>query len=82
MWQDLNEACGEKNLKAIPQGKSHVKFVEAGKKLYFATHVGYYSIIDDMEKLGVPPTASAKAWALTTNSENSISLSGPMRLAS
>src|SRR5215510_12730693 len=27
---DLTEACGEKDLKAIPQGKSHVNFVESG----------------------------------------------------
>jgi len=32
-----------------------VNFVEAGGKLYFATHIGYYSIIDGMEKMGIPP---------------------------
>lgn len=52
---DLTEACGEKGLKTIAQGKSHVNFVESDGKLYFATHVGYYSIIDGMEKIGVPP---------------------------
>jgi hypothetical protein len=52
---DLTEACGEKGLKAIVQGKSHVSFVESGGKLYFATHIGYYSIIDGMEKPGLPP---------------------------
>ncbi len=52
---DLTEACGEAALKAIPQGKSHVNFIEANGKLYFATHVGYYSIIDGMEKIGIPP---------------------------
>jgi len=52
---DLTEACGEKGQKAVPQGKSHVNFVEAGGKLYFATHIGYYSIIEGMEKMGVPP---------------------------
>jgi hypothetical protein len=52
---DLTEACGEKGLKAIPQGKSHVNFVDAGGKLYFATHVGYYSIEDGMETMGKPP---------------------------
>lgn len=52
---DLTEACGEKGLKTIAQGKSHVNFVERDGKLYFATHVGYYSIIDGMEKIGVPP---------------------------
>jgi len=52
---DLTEACGEKGTKTIAQGKSHVNFVECSGKLYFATHVGYYSIIDGMEKIGVPP---------------------------
>ncbi len=52
---DLTEACGEAGQKAIPQGKSHVNFVEAGGRLYFATHVGYYSIVDGMEKIGIPP---------------------------
>ena len=50
---DLTDACGEKG--AIPQGKSHVNFVEADGKLYFATHVGVYSIIDGKETMGVPP---------------------------
>ncbi len=52
---DLTEVCGEKGLKAIVQGKSHVKFVEANGKLYFATHIGYYSMVDGMEKPGIPP---------------------------
>ncbi len=52
---DITEACGEKDAKTIVQGKSHVNFVEQGGKLYFATHVGYYSIIDGMEKIGIPP---------------------------
>ena len=52
---DLTEACGEKGQKTIVQGKSHVTFVESGGKLYFATHIGYYSIIDGMEKMGIPP---------------------------
>jgi hypothetical protein len=52
---DLTEACGEKELKAIPQGKSHVNFIEAGGKLYFSTHVGVYSIVDGMETMGIPP---------------------------
>jgi hypothetical protein len=52
---DLTEACGEKGKKTIVQGKSHVTFVESGGKLYFATHVGYYSIVDGMEKIGTPP---------------------------
>ena len=52
---DLTEACGEKGKKTIVQGKSHVNFVESNGKLYFATHLGYYSLIDGMEKIGVPP---------------------------
>ena len=53
---DVTEACGEKGSKAIVQGKSHVPFAEANGKLYFATHIGYYSIIDGMEKMGIPPS--------------------------
>ena len=52
---DITEACGEKDARTIVQGKSHVNFVERDGKLYFATHVGYYSIIDGMEKIGIPP---------------------------
>ncbi|MDN3656810.1 hypothetical protein QWZ08_14280 [Ferruginibacter paludis] len=52
---DLTEACGEKGLKTIVQGKSHVKFVESDGKLFFATHIGYYSMVDGMEKMGIPP---------------------------
>ncbi|MDO8542382.1 MAG: hypothetical protein Q7S40_18235 [Opitutaceae bacterium] len=52
---DLTEACGEKGKKTIVQGKSHVNFAEVDGKLYFSTHIGYYSIIDGMEKMGIPP---------------------------
>jgi len=52
---DVTEACGEKDTKTIVQGKSHVPFQECDGKLYFATHVGWYSIIDGMEKIGIPP---------------------------
>jgi len=52
---DLTEACGEKALRALPQGKSHVNFVEANGKLYFGTHLGVYSIVEGMEKMGIPP---------------------------
>jgi hypothetical protein len=52
---DLTEACGEKGLKAIPQNKSHVSFWESGGKLYFASHIGYYTIKNGMETKGVPP---------------------------
>lgn len=51
---DLTQASGEAGLKTIPQGKSHVRFIESKGKLYFATHVGYYTIVDGKEKLGVP----------------------------
>jgi hypothetical protein len=57
---DLTEACGEKGLKTVVQGKSHVNFVESDRKLYFATHIGYYSIIDGMEKPGIPPAGWKK----------------------
>ncbi len=58
---DLTEQCGEKGLKAIPQGKSHVNFVEVDGKLYFATHVGVYSMVNGKEMMGVPP-AGYKAY--------------------
>ncbi len=32
-----------------------MSFIESNGKLYFASHVGYYSIIDGMEKMGTPP---------------------------
>ena len=51
---DLSEICGEKDMKVVAQGKSHVNFIESDGKLYFATHLGYYSIINGMEKTGVP----------------------------
>lgn len=52
---DLTEACGEKELKTIPQGKVHVQPIECNGKLYLATHMGYYTVIDGAEKVGVPP---------------------------
>jgi hypothetical protein len=52
---DLTEASGEKGMNVVAQGKSHTTFVEANGKLYFATHLGYYSIIDGTEKPGIPP---------------------------
>jgi len=52
---DLNAAAGETGLHAISQGKSHVNFQEAGGRLYFATHIGYYSIVAGMETPGIPP---------------------------
>lgn len=58
---DLTEICGEKGMKVVSQGKSHVNFVESNGKLYFATHLGYYSIIKGMEKTGLP-TGDYKAY--------------------
>ncbi len=52
---DLTEICGESGGKTISQGKSHVHFVESKGKLYFGTHVGFYSMVDGMEKMGIPP---------------------------
>ncbi|MEQ9439243.1 MAG: hypothetical protein RIG62_09345 [Cyclobacteriaceae bacterium] len=54
---DLTEVCGEKDKKAIPQGKSHVNFLEHHGKLYFATHIGHYELINGREGLPVnlPP---------------------------
>lgn len=52
---DLTEACGEKGLKAVAQGKSHVNFIESKGKLYFATHIGYYGSEDGLVTIGTPP---------------------------
>jgi hypothetical protein len=53
---DLTEACGEKGSGAICQGKSHVNFIEAHGKLYFATHIGYYTPgSGGRDVMGVPP---------------------------
>jgi hypothetical protein len=52
---DLTEAAGEEGMKAIPQGKSHVQFYESAGKLYFSTHVGYYTVRGGRELMGVPP---------------------------
>ena len=52
---DLTEVCGEKGMKAVAQGKSHVNFIESKGKLYFATHVGYYETIDGVVSIGNPP---------------------------
>jgi hypothetical protein len=48
---DLNDICGQSGKKCIAQGKSHVLFYEYQQKLYFATHVGYYQLIDGMDRL-------------------------------
>lgn len=52
---DLTEICGEKGLKTIPQGKSHVTFIESNGKLFFGTHIGYYDLVNGMDKKGAPP---------------------------
>lgn len=52
---DLTEAVGEKGMKAIPQGKVHTLFWEAGGKLYFTTHLGYYKTSTGKEEAGTPP---------------------------
>jgi len=55
----LTEACGEAGKHSIVQGKSHVNFVESAGKLFFASHLGYYSSFDGMEKMGIPPAGWA-----------------------
>lgn len=52
---DLTTVCGEAGEKAIPQGKSHVEFYEYNGKLYFATHIGTYEMINDVERLPKNP---------------------------
>lgn len=59
---DLTDICGEEEAKAIAQGKSHVNFYEMDGKLYFATHVGYYEMIDGMERLPVNPPKDFKLY--------------------
>ncbi|WP_300600631.1 hypothetical protein [Niabella sp.] len=48
---DLTELCGEAHTPSIVQGKSHVAFYEYEGRLFFATHVGYYELIDGMDRL-------------------------------
>lgn len=52
---DLTEICGEKDKKVIGQGKSHVEFYEKDKQLYFSTHVGFYELINGMDRLPENP---------------------------
>lgn len=59
---DLTEICGEKDQMFIPQGKSHARFFERDGKLYFSTHVGYYELIDGMDRLPVNPPAGYKLY--------------------
>jgi hypothetical protein len=51
---DLSKVCGEQGKNVVSQGKVHVNFVESNGKLYFATHIGYYTIRDGMETVGAP----------------------------
>jgi len=46
---DLTEVSGEKDLKAIPQGKSHSNFYEKDGILYTSTHVGVHGSIEKGE---------------------------------
>ena len=57
---DLTKAVGEEGSRAIPQGKSHVQFVESNGKLYFATHIGYYQRLKYVGKQ-ITPTAPGYA---------------------
>jgi hypothetical protein len=59
---DLTEICGEKGLNFIPQGKSHTRFYECRGKLFFSTHVGYYELIDGMDRLPVHPPQGYKLY--------------------
>ena len=59
---DLTEVCGEKGLKAIPQGKCHCTFYERDGKLYFSTHAGYYEIVDGMETMVRNPPKDYKLY--------------------
>ncbi len=52
---DLTEETDGYDMKAIPQGKSHVNFYEYKGKLYFATHVDFYKNVDGKELMGDPP---------------------------
>lgn len=48
---DLTNICGEADQGAVAQGKSHSRFYEYKGKLYIGTHVGYYQLIDGMDRL-------------------------------
>lgn len=50
---DFSEVFGEKQLNYISQGKCHTEFYEVDDKLYFATHVGFYEMIDGAQNLPV-----------------------------
>lgn len=50
---DLSVALGEKEQNYISQGKSHTEFYERDNKLYFATHVGFYEMINGAQNMPV-----------------------------
>jgi hypothetical protein len=57
---DLTEACDDPP-SAVVQGKAHVPLVEdpSREHVWFASHVGYYTMVDGMETLPVPPVRPA-----------------------
>lgn len=59
---DLSEALGEKQQNYVSQGKSHVEFYEHDNKLYFATHVGYYEMVNGAERLPTVAPAGFKLY--------------------
>lgn len=59
---DLDDICGENDDKTIVQGKSHTDFYERDGKLYTSTHVGFYEMIDGMERLPVNPPEGYKPY--------------------
>lgn len=60
---DLTDICGEKGKNFISQGKSHVRFYERNGKLYFSTHVGFYELIDGMDRLPQNPPDGFQLYA-------------------
>jgi len=59
---DLTDICGESDLNAIPQGKIHTNFYESKGKLYFATHAGFYELVDGMEKMTEHPSEGKRLY--------------------
>ena len=53
---DLTAACADPP-NTVVQGKAHVPLLESptGDHVYFASHVGFYTEVDGMETLPVPP---------------------------
>jgi len=59
---DLTTACNEAGMHAIVQGKSHSRCYEYEGRLYLSTHVGYYEMIDGMERLPANLPAGVKPY--------------------